>query len=131
LTFGMSAKGLQAYAANQYGVQLTETEAAQARQRFFRTYPGLQRWHRRQPREPVDTRTLAGRRRLGVKRFTEQLNSPVQGSAADGMKAALARLWESREHCPSAVPVLCVHDEIVIECDAGDAETAQAWLVGC
>ena len=62
-------------------------------------------------------------------RFTEKLNTPIQGTGADGLKAALALLWETRERCPSAVPVLCVHDEIVIECDAQDAEGACAWLV--
>jgi DNA polymerase-1 len=79
----------------------------------------------------IDTRTLAGRRRLGVARFTEKLNSPVQGSGADGLKAALALLWETRSACPSAVPVLCVHDEIVIECDESSAEQTKEWLVRC
>ena len=103
------------------------------RRRFFDLYAGLRRWHRSQPGEerPVDTRTLAGRRRLGVTRFTEKLNSPVQGSGADGLKAALALLWETRDRCPSAAPVLVVHDEIVLECDVADVEQAQDWLTDC
>jgi len=59
------------------------------------------------------------------------LNTPVQGTGADGLKAALALLWETRDSCPSAVPVLCVHDEIVVECDADEAERAREWLVEC
>jgi DNA polymerase-1 len=47
------------------------------------------------------------------------------------LKAALALLWETREQCPSAAPVLVVHDEIVLECDVNDVEEARAWLVGC
>ena len=47
------------------------------------------------------------------------------------MKAALALLWETRERVPSAAPVLCVHDEVVVECDVEDVEAARDWLVEC
>ena len=76
----------------------------------------------------IDTRTLAGRRRLGVTRFTEKLNTPVQGTGADGLKLALALLWEPRDQLPGAFPVLAVHDEIVVEADEEEADTAAAWL---
>ncbi len=76
----------------------------------------------------MDTRTLTGRRRLGVRRFTEKVNTPVQGTGADILKLALARLWEDRAAEPSAMPVLCVHDEIVLECDGDRAEQVAAWL---
>jgi hypothetical protein len=44
--------------------------------------------------EPGDseTRTFSGRRRLDVERLTDRLNAPVQGTAADGLKLALAFL---------------------------------------
>jgi DNA polymerase I-like protein with 3'-5' exonuclease and polymerase domains len=128
LAYGMGAATLREHAASGYGVRLTEPEAQQFRAAFFRAYPGLKRWHRSQPDGAVETRTLAGRRRLGVARFTEKLNSPVQGTGADGLKLALALLWERRAECPSAVPVLCVHDEIVIECAAEAADAARAWI---
>jgi DNA polymerase-1 len=131
LIYGMGADTLREHAASGYGVHLTPQQAAQFRERFFGTYPGLRRWHRNQRDGAVDTRTLAGRRRIGVGRFTEKLNTPVQGSGADGLKAALALLWETRHACPSAVPVLCVHDEIVLECDEAEAERARDWLVAC
>lgn len=129
LAFGMGARRLREHAASDYGVHLSEDEAAAFRRRFFDTYPGLARWHRSQPDGEMDTRTIAGRRRLGVKSFTEKLNSPVQGSASDGMKAALALLWETRSRCPSACPVLTVHDEIVVEVDCVEVEAARTWLV--
>ena len=64
LLYGMGVSGLRGYAASQYHVTLTPAEAEQHRQRFFRTYPGLQRWQRqtaaRLAREGiVETRTLA------------------------------------------------------------------------
>jgi DNA polymerase-1 len=57
-----------------------------------------------------------------------RLNSPVQGTGADGLKVALALLWERRAQAPGACPVLVVHDEIVVECDHVQAEAAGAWL---
>jgi DNA polymerase-1 len=133
LIYGAGGPTLCATAKTSYGVELSESDAMTFRRRFFDLYAGLKRWHCGQPGEdrPVDTRSLAGRRRLGVTRFTEKLNSPVQGTGADGLKAALALLWETRDRCPSAAPVLVVHDEIVLECDAADAEQAQAWLTDC
>ena len=60
--------------------------------------------------------------------FTEKLNTPTQGTGADGLKRALALLWERRGACPGAFPVLLVHDEIVIECDEGKREEAAVWV---
>jgi DNA polymerase-1 len=112
-------------------VHLTPDEAVRFRERFFAPYPGLRRWHRSQTDGSVDTRTLAGRRRIGVGRFTETPNTPVQGSGADGLKAALDLLWEMRQECPSAIPVLCIRDEIVLECVESEAERTRDWLVAC
>jgi DNA polymerase-1 len=128
LLYGMGARGLQVYARTNYGVSMTLDEAKSYRSAFFRSYPGLTKWHRSQPDGEVETRTLTGRRRLGVSRFTEKLNTPVQGTGADGLKLALALLWERRGDCPGAAPILAVHDEIVVECEAGQAEAAAAWL---
>jgi DNA polymerase-1 len=128
LLYGMGSKGFRLYARSNYDLELTEEQAARYRDAFFQTYPGLQRWHRSTPRAAVATRTLAGRRRQDVGRFTEKLNTPVQGTGADGLKQALALLWERRAECPGAFPVLAVHDEIVVECDAGQAEAVGAWV---
>jgi DNA polymerase I-like protein with 3'-5' exonuclease and polymerase domains len=131
LLYGMGAPGLRRYAKTVYGVEMSGEEAGAYRERFFETYAGLREWHRRQPDGVVETRTLAGRRRLGVERFTEKLNTPVQGTGADGLKLALGRLYETRDEVPSAAPVLVVHDEIVLECDRQDAQRAATWLERC
>ena len=111
---------------------MTLEEAERYRGRFFETYPGIRRWHEHELREyrkgNPETRTLTGRRRTGVRRFTERLNSPVQGTGADGLKLALALLWERRHEYPGAVPILAVHDEIVVECGEVDAAGVEAWL---
>jgi DNA polymerase-1 len=131
LLYGMGTKRYREYAATNYGLQLSEDEAARYRRLFFEAYPGLARWHRdigRTGDRAVETRTLTNRRRAGVVRFTEKLNTSVQGTGADGLKLALALLWERRAQCPRALPVLAVHDEIVVECEAGQAGAAKEWL---
>jgi DNA polymerase-1 len=131
LLFGLGAKGLRGYARSNYGLDLTEAEAAQYRRAFFAAYPGLGRWHRRAGASRAkECRTLAGRRRLldAQTPYTHRLNSPVQGTEADGAKLAMALLWERRDQCPGAFPVLFCHDEIVVETDAAQADAAAAWL---
>jgi DNA polymerase-1 len=153
LLYGMGWRGLRAYAHANYGVALGDDQARAYRDAFFRAYPGLAAWHRgvrrdvqaRFDADPAGThevRTLGGRRRVlpvaktradgrAYPNVTEALNTPVQGTGADGLKAAVARLWETRAGCPGAVPVLFCHDEVVLEVPAGDADRAAAWLKGC
>jgi DNA polymerase-1 len=132
LLYGMGAKGLRAYALKSYGVEMHLEEAALYRKRFFETYPGLTRWHdderRVWHRGETETRTLKGRRRMDVERLTDRLNSPVQGTGADGLKLALALLWERRSECPGAMPVLVCHDEVVVECEIEQAASVKTWL---
>jgi DNA polymerase-1 len=128
LLYGQGARGLMRYALANYGVALTEAEAGLYREKFFATYPGLRRWHRSVGDAAIDTRTLAGRLRRNVTRFTEKLNTPVQGTGADGLKRATALLWERRGECPGAFPVLFVHDEVVVEAPADAADSAAVWL---
>ncbi len=134
LLYGMAPKGLRGYARASYGVEMTREEAERYWQGFFETYPGLRAWHDREyralKRGSTETRTLAGRRRAGVTKLTERLNSPVQGTGADGLKLALALLHERREECHGAVPILAVHDEVVVECGQERTAEAEAWLKG-
>jgi len=133
LLYGMGWRGLRSYALATYGVRLTDEEARSYREAFFRAYPALRNWHRRVGREVEalfrrdaagmhEVRTLAGRRRwlpvakrrkgggAAYSNVTDALNTPVQGSGANGLKAAIAPLWETRADCPRAVPVIFCHD---------------------
>ena len=65
---------------------------------------------------------------MDVHRLTDRLNAPVQGTGADGLKLALALLWERRGECPGAIPVIVCHDEVVVECDTEQAVDAKARL---
>jgi DNA polymerase-1 len=129
LLYGMGAPRLQAYAWQNYRVSLTPKEAAQYRQRFFDAYPGLQRWHRETgATQHTETRTPVGRRRVEVIAFTHRLNTPMQGTGADGLKWAHGRLFQHRAEAPDARLVAVVHDEIVAECPIEAAEQTAAWL---
>ena len=131
LLYGMGAASLQTYARVDYRIDLTERQAAAYRERFFRTYPGLRRWHREVgSSRSTETRTLGGRRRLlsDETSYTQTLNTPIQGTGADGIKEAIALLWERREACPEASLVLAIHDELVAEVPTEKAEAAKAWL---
>src|SRR5262249_21256681 len=118
LIYGMGARALCGKAKSDYGIDLSLEQAEAYRRAFFRTYAGVKRWHRSFAEGTVETRTLAGRRRLGVDRFTFKANTPVQGTGADGLKLALALLWERRHEMPGAFPVLGGHGETGIECAA-------------
>ena len=68
LLYGQSAQGLVRYAANSYGVHLTDEQAFDIRAAFFRTYTRLRQWHglsHNQAEQGVtEVRTRTGRRRL-------------------------------------------------------------------
>jgi DNA polymerase I len=133
LLYGMGAQGPRSYALRSYGVEMSLEEAALYRRRFFETYQRLKRWHDNErlawQRGETETRTPTGRRRIAVVKLTDRLNAPVQGTAADGLKLAQAFLWERRDECPGAVPVLVCHDEVVVECDAEQTGEVKEWLV--
>lgn len=131
MIYGLGAASLKAKAKAEYGLDVTEADARKYRDAFFRAYPGIESWHQQiRQGQATETRTLTGRRVLveadGF--YGGKANYAVQGTGGDGIKIALALLWERRHERPDAFPVLAVHDEIVVECDEGEAEVAAAWL---
>lgn len=95
--YGMGFRKFKEYARDSYGVDVTEDEAKQIRQNFFRTYSALPDWHEKQRkmvRMEGQVRNLIGRvRRLPNIYSVEQgkraeaerqsINSPVQGFGSD------------------------------------------------
>jgi DNA polymerase I len=122
LCYGMGAERLVLYAMQAYGIALTVAEAEKFRERYFEGYAGVRAWHRRtlaQGKRSGISRTLSGRiRYLEENAHNEILNTPVQGSGADGLKAALPIVYERlKKYGGRAKLVHMVHDEIVIETD--------------
>lgn len=128
LIYGGGAEKLQKYAQSQFGVSIPLEEAELYRRKFFDAYPDMRKWHKSGSIDPVTTRTLAGRWRLQVEKFSEKLNTPTQGTGADGLKLALALLWERRNECPNSFPIIACHDEIVLESSQEEAADAAWWL---
>jgi len=131
LNYGLGASALRRKAKTDYGLDLSQEDAERYRQAFFAAYPAIKDWHNRICRDrSTETRTLTGRRVLveadGF--FGAKANYMVQGSGGDGLKLALAFLWERRHLVPGVFPVLVVHDEIVVEADADQADAAADWL---
>ena len=130
LIYAMGAKGLAEYAYNNYGVQMSLKQAETFRKRYFEAYQGIARWHgamkRRLPRE---MRTMGDRLRRwkDEPKLTELLNTPVQGTAADITKAALAKLPTALRETGARL-IGTVHDEILLEAPEGQAEQAAQIL---
>ncbi len=133
LIYGLGAESLRTKVWTEAHIDISIDEADAFRSTFFRLYPAFKRWHA-QMRHEIDThgslttRTLTNRRRLDIRRFTEAANTPTQGSAADGFKLALARLWRDRATCPDARVIALVHDEMVMEVPVAQAEQAATWV---
>lgn len=109
------------------------SEAENVLRKYFSTYRGLDTYLREAANRAVrdkQARTASGR--LVRFRFDEQdrqqismtqrngKNTPIQGTSADILKRAL-RLLEDDLRGTSAKIVNIIHDEIVVEVDAGEA----------
>jgi DNA polymerase-1 len=124
LVFGMGASGLQAYARETYGVEMSAEEAELFKKRFFLAYRGVDAWHKNiQRNKPSVSRTLAGRKHTYIREsgMSGRYNTPVQGTAADILKNALGMLYKKLKGTNTFI-VAVIHDEIVLECDAETAE---------
>jgi DNA polymerase-1 len=114
---------------------LSQTESEDLLRRYFATYRALDAWLRdaalRALRERT-ARTASGRMaRFNFDPADKQAaslaqrngkNTPIQGSSADILKRAL-RLLHDKLRGTSACIVNMIHDEIVVEADAAQAES--------
>jgi DNA polymerase I-like protein with 3'-5' exonuclease and polymerase domains len=113
---------------------LSQSQAEDTMRRYFATYRGLDAWLRDAARKVVServSRTASGR--MYKFRFDESdrasigaaqrngKNFPIQGTSADILKRALHLLHKEIDGT-SAKLVNIVHDEVILECDAADAE---------
>ena len=128
LIYGLGPHGL----ANRLECSLEEAESLI--RKYFHTYSGVAEWLSEAARRAVrdrEARTRSGRlirfdfdladraQVAGTERFGK--NSPIQGSCADILKRALARLYEALKPFDSAL-VNCIHDEVVVEVTEFQAE---------
>ena len=137
IIYGISAFGL----ARQLGIP--RAEAGAYIDAYFARYPGIRDY---MERAKADARargfvtTLFGRRchargiadrNASVRNFAERaaINAPIQGGAADIIKRAMIRLPDALAHAGlSARMLLQVHDELLFELPAAEAEATRALV---
>ena len=134
--------GISAFSLSQ-DIGVTVAEAKAYMEAYFATFPGVRRYMDSvvaRAKEQGHVETLFHRRRelpeikssnFNMRSFGERvaLNMPIQGTAADIIKLAMIAVEKRlREGLPEARLVLQVHDELIVECPAAQAETAAALL---
>ena len=137
IVYGISAFSL----AQDIGVFQNEAKAYM--DSYFAKYHGVRTYMTRvveQAKADGYVTTLFGRRRdlpelkssnFNLRSFGERvaLNMPIQGTAADIIKAAMVRVdARMRAEKLQARLLLQVHDELIVECPAEEAETVKAIL---
>ena len=138
IVYGISAFSL----AQDIGVFQSEAKAYM--DSYFAKYHGVRDYMKRiveQAKADGYVTTLFGRRRdlpelrssnFNLRSFGERvaLNMPIQGTAADIIKAAMVRVdARMRAEGLEAKLLLQVHDELIVECPAAEAETVRAILI--
>ena len=134
--FGSGAKSIRVQAAKD-GLFMELDDAQEKLDQWKAAFPQLIDWQRKQGNSKGPIYTLMGRRRFVSKanytdKYTTRLNTQVQGTGGDCMKAALTLLWEKYlSKKPHWKLVANVHDETVLEVPEEDKDEAQIVLKEC
>ncbi len=127
--FGLFPKGLQKTLKFKAGLNTTLSECEQIISNLKSGYPMLSKWQEEVKKISAIrkyTETYLGRRRYlpdinscdwGKKSFAQRcaLNTPIQGTAAEILKLAIARILEDLQDRKWIKPLLQIHDELVFE----------------
>ncbi len=141
IAYGLTAGGLA------HNERIPIKEAREYLKRHQEAYPRLHEWLRDTGDQGL--RVMYAETMLGRKRFFEPIveadpgvymrrrekyrrmitNHPIQGTSADITKLALYKMSRHFTDPDVAVPILFVHDEIVVEAVASDADTIAETMV--
>jgi DNA polymerase I len=130
LLYGMQAYGLMKRIQSQCGIDISLEMATTFRNGYFSSYPAILRFQDH-VLQADRFETLGGRYwcpgHAGLKKGAiQRLNYPVQATAAEGFKEALALLIQ---RLPSDwLLIVAVHDELVLEVPEEQAEEAATFL---
>ncbi|MCD7785718.1 MAG: bifunctional 3'-5' exonuclease/DNA polymerase [Oscillospiraceae bacterium] len=143
--YGLFPRGLQKTLKFKAGVDKTFEECAEIIDNLKTGYPGLTKWQEETKAHAEKTcyaETWLGRRRYlpdilsddwGKKSFAERcaLNTPIQGTAADILKAACARIIKGLPERPWLQPILQIHDELVFIVPDDKVQEAESFIKEC
>ena len=137
--YGLFPRGLQRTLKFKAGLEKTEDQCAQIIANLKAGYPCLSAWQEetvRAARLNGYSETSFGRRRYlpninnradwGKRSFAERcsMNTPIQGTAAEILKLAMAELIRELADKPYIRPILQIHDELLFEVDDGHEDEA-------
>ncbi len=138
LVYGLSAYGL----SNQLGI--SPSEASELMAVYFSRFGAVKEYldgSVEEARKMGYTQTMYGRRRYlpalqsdsrPQREMAERaaLNSPIQGTAADIMKIAMCRIADALAEAELKSRILLqVHDEVIVECAAGEFDSVERIVV--
>lgn len=143
--YGLFPKGLQGTLKFKAGVEKTIEECEGIIANLKAGYKNLAIWQENTKAEAyknVYTETWLGRRRYlpsirsedwGKKSFAERcsMNTPIQGTAADILKMAIARILEGLSERPWLEPILQIHDELTFIIPEDKLDEAVAFVREC
>lgn len=124
-------------------LSITKDEASRFIDTYFRTFKGLTQYLDKiveQARAGEGVRTILGRRRFlptissenrGLRAQAERMakNTPIQGTSADIMKAAMVSIQRKLDASTlGAKMILTVHDELVFEVPDAELDATQALV---
>ncbi len=140
IVYGISSFGLS------QDLSISRTEAKEYIDAYFKTYPGVKKFLDGMVEEAKKNgyvTTLFGRRRpvpeLASSNFMQRsfgeriaMNSPIQGTAADIIKIAMIKVFETlhRRGMKSQM-ILQIHDELLIETEPSEKEEVEKLLHDC
>ncbi|MFA6028644.1 MAG: DNA polymerase I [Elusimicrobiota bacterium] len=140
IIYGQTPHGL----SRELGIPMAE--AKDVIERYFARYKGVKTWIEKtleEARREESVRTLFGRvrrlpqineRNFNVRSFTERaaVNTPIQGTAADLIKAAMIAVHAglAKQAGGKARLLLQVHDELLFELPEGALEPFARWVKG-
>ncbi|MFR7473195.1 MAG: DNA polymerase I [Christensenellales bacterium] len=140
IVYGISDFGLSR------NLSIPRKQAAALIQSYFETYPKIRGYMDQcvaDGRAHGYVETMYGRRRYtpelasknyNVRSFGERaaMNAPIQGTAADIIKAAMIHVHEAlKKECPQAKLILQVHDELIVDVPRDQAEKVKKILTDC
>ncbi|NCN28023.1 DNA polymerase I [bacterium] len=138
IIYGQSAFGLSKT------LKISRSDAQQFIDNYFKSYPQIKDYMDESIRQAQETgfaTTITGRRRAlrdiqsknaTVRKFAERMaiNSPLQGSSADLMKAAMIRVsHEMKKAKVESKMILQVHDELIFEVPNKEVEQMKTLVV--
>jgi len=143
--YGLFPRGLQRTLKFKAGLNVSLEQCERIIANLKAGYPRLGAWQRMTVADAKYdryTETWLGRRRYlpdicsqnwNRRSFAERcaLNTPIQGTAADLLKLAMARILAGLPDRPWLLPLLQIHDELVFEVPAHRAAEAAAFVKAC